>query len=40
MVITTVVPSEATEILSMVVEMPMGVSEIPKEVAETGSVPA
>ena len=35
-----VVPSEATEMLSMVVETLTGVSEILKEVAETGSVPA
>ena len=39
-VIATVVPSEATEIASIVAEAPKGVSEILKEVAETGSVPA
>ena len=34
-----VVLSEATEIVSIVAEMPKGVLEIPREVAETGSVP-
>ena len=40
MVIATVVPSEVVEIASLVVETLLGFSEIPREVAETGSVPA
>ena len=40
LVIVMVVPSEATEIASIAAETLKGVSEILKEVVETGSVPA
>ena len=36
--IARVVPSETMEVVSTVAETPKGVSEIPREVAETGSV--
>ena len=38
MVMATVVLSEVTEVASVVAETLKGVSEIPKEVVETGSV--